>query len=135
MSKFNRDPFPPVLRVTRTALRHALELEFLNHPWRFLLHLAGRFAKGWALTQLFGLFLLGGILLGVLLLNPAAFAVQVRTVSQVSQLAGLFSHAMAALFHCFGVLIGLWVMVLGTLNEGTIRARQLSEQRGVDYEE
>lgn len=138
MSKFDKhleqhpELVPP--RISRTALRHALELDFLTHPWRFCLRLVLRFVKGWAITQLFGWAVLGGLLLGALLLDPADFALQVRTVSLVNYWAAQFRSDIGMFAWGYGVMFGAVFTVSCTLGDGVKQARYLAEQRGFTYE-
>lgn len=138
MSKFDKPleqhPELTTPRISRTALRHALELDFLQHPWRFCLLAAHRFVKGWFITQLCCWAGLGGVLLGILVFNPAAFAANVSTVRQVNELSVLTGQLFWQCAAVYGVLAGLFVMVFGTLDEGEKQARRLSEQRGFTYE-
>lgn len=138
MSKFDKhlEQHPELAspRISRTALRHALELDFLMHPWRFCLRLVLRFVKGWAITQLFGWAGLGVLLLLCLLLNPAAFAAQVHTARLVNEWSLLAAHALWLFADVYGVFAGTFLMVFGTLAAGEKQARNLAEQRGFMYE-
>lgn len=138
MSKFDKhlEQHPELAspRISRTALRHALELDFLTHPWRFCLRLVLRFVKGWVVMQLVGLAVLGGLLLGALLLDPADFALQVRTVSQVNYWGAQFWSAIGMFAWGYGVMIGFIFTVFCTLDDGVKQARYLAEQRGFTYE-
>lgn len=133
MSKFDKYPELTPPRISRTALRHALELDFIQHPGRFCLRVVLRFVKGWALAQLFGWAAFGGLLLGALLLDPADFAVQVRTVSQVNYWAAQFRVEIGIFAWGYGVMFGAIFAVCCTLEDGMKQARRLAEQRGFIY--
>lgn len=126
MSKFNIDP--PSISVT--ALRHAIEIDFSAHPARFLLRLVYRLVKGWAVTQLLCLVVLGGFLLAGLLLAPADFAEAFNSSGNVDALSVWFGRVVWLFASRYGVLTGFIFTVACTLEDGMKQVRHLTMQRG-----
>jgi len=134
MSKFKVNPLASASRTSLTALRHAIELDFLVHPGRFLLRLVYRFVKGWAITQLLCLIVLGSFLLAGLLLAPADFASAFNSPGNVNALSAWFGRVIWLFASMYGLFSGFLYMFFSTLNDGVKHARHLSEQWGHKYE-
>lgn len=130
MSKFDMNPTPSAPRISCKALRHAIELDFFAHPGRFLLRLVFRFVKGWAVTQLLCLVVLGCLLLAGLLLAPADFAEAFNSPGNVDALSAWFGRVIWLFASRYGVLTGFIFTVACMLEDGIKQVRYLSMQRG-----
>lgn len=138
MSKFDKhlEQHPDLAspRIGRTALRHALELDFLTHPSRFCLRVVLRFVKGWAMAQLLCLTVLGGFLLTGLMFAPTDFAAAFSTSDKVNALSVWFGDVVWLFAGGYGLFTGFLLMMFGTLDEGVKLARDLAVQRDYTYE-
>jgi len=134
MSKFTMNPLASAPRVSLTALRHAIELDFLVHPGRFLLRLVYRFVKGWVITQWLCLTVLGGLLLTGLLFAPADFASAFNSSGSVNALSAWSGRVIWLFASVYGLLTGFLYMIFSVLNDGVKHARYLAEQWGHKYE-
>lgn len=134
MSKFAMNLRTSAPRVSLTALRHAIELDFLDHPGRFLLRLLYRFVKGWVITQWLCLTILGGFLLTGLLFAPVDFGSAFNSSGSVNAVSAWFAHVIWLFASVYGLLTGFLYMFFSVLNDGVKHARYLAEQWGHKYE-